>query len=308
MGKKLTQQQFLDKVKKNIGEEYENYSFKETIYVNQRTKVKVNCKLHGDFFITAGHLMNQKNTGCPECHNKTKRKNTEQFIKKAQEVHGDENYDYSQTKYINNNTKVKIICPEHGMFYTRPGDFLLNKSRCPECGKENSAKKRASNTDFFIKKAKEIHGNKYDYSLVDYKNNHEKIKIICPIHGVFEQSPNSHLGGNGCIKCKNSKGEEKINSFLVSKSISFEKEKTFKNLKDERKLRYDFYIPSKNLLIEYQGSQHFKNVFGSKRKIWLKQKHHDWLKRKYAKDNGYKLLTIPYWNYNIINEILNGEI
>lgn len=306
--KKLTQQQFLDKVKKNIGDEYENYSFKETIYINQRTKVKVNCKLHGDFFIMAGHLMNQKNTGCPECHNKTKRKNTEQFIKKAQEVHGDENYDYSQTKYINNKTKVKIICSVHGIFETTPRDFLLNKSRCPECGKENSAKKRASNTNLFIKKAREIHGNKYDYSLVDYKNNHEKIKIICPIHGVFEQSPNSHLGGNGCIKCKNSKGEEKINSFLVSKNVFFEKEKTFKNLKDERKLRYDFYIPSKNLLIEYQGSQHFKNVFGSKRKIWLKQKHHDWLKRKYAKDNGYKLLTIPYWDYNIINEILNGEI
>lgn len=173
----------------------------------------------------------------------------------------------------------------------------------------------ALTTEEFIKKAKEVHGSKYDYSLVDYKNNQTKVKIICPIHGVFEQIPNNHVKGSGCLKCgaenkTKSNGERTIKEVLTFKKIFFEEQKEFKDLKDKNLLSYDFFIPSKNLLIEYNGKQHYKfhDLFHKTYHDFLVQKHHDWLKRKYAKSNNYKLLTIPYWDYKIIENILSKQL
>jgi len=115
------------------------------------------------------------------------------FLKNAKNKHG-ELYDYSLVEYINNNTKIKIICPIHGVFEQRPNDHL--NYGCCECG---GTKKLT--TESFILKAKNIHNLKYNYDLVEYVNARTKIKITCPIHGVFEQKPNNHLLGKGCKKC-----------------------------------------------------------------------------------------------------------
>ena len=124
-----------------------------------------------------------------------KRLTTEQFIEKAKTIHGDI-YDYSLVEYKNNHTKVKIICPEHGIFEQSPYTHSRGQG-CSTCG----GKKKLT-TEQFIEKAKTIHGDIYDYSLVEYKNNHTKVKIICPIHDIFEQIPTNHLKGKGCSKCK----------------------------------------------------------------------------------------------------------
>jgi len=126
-----------------------------------------------------------------------KRLTTEQFIEKAKAIHSDK-YDYSLVEYKNNRTKVKIICHEHGIFEQR-SDSHLRGQGCSKC--KGGGKKKLT-TEEFIKKAKNIHGDKYDYSLVEYKNNKTKVKIICPIHDVFEQRPGSHLKGCDCPKCK----------------------------------------------------------------------------------------------------------
>ena len=110
-------------------------------------------------------------------------KNTEEFIKAAQEIRGDK-YDYSLVNYKRMDVKVKIICPIHGEFEITPDRHLRSKFGCPFCGLKQGTK------ESFIQKAKEIHGDKYDYSLVDYKNNQNKIKIICPKHGLFYKSQN----------------------------------------------------------------------------------------------------------------------
>ena len=171
--------------------------------------------------------------------------------------------------------------------------------------------RKPKTTENFIEKAKQIHGNKYDYSLVEYKNNKTKVKIICPIHGIFEQTPNCHLRLQGCPKCKTPKGEKKIFSFLIKEGISFESQKKFKDLFDKdisHLLSYDFYIPSKRLLIEFNGKQHyiFKSLFYKNKTIkdFYIQKHHDWLKRKYAIKNNYKLLVISFKDIEKINDIL----
>ena len=121
------------------------------------------------------------------------------FVKKSVLIHG-EKYDYSKVEYKNNSTKVCIICPKHGEFLMRPSDHF-NGQGCPKCKSEKLSEKFSMGKDLFIEKAKEIHGEKYDYSNVEYKNNREKICIICPEHGKFWQSPDKHLYGQGCPKC-----------------------------------------------------------------------------------------------------------
>ena len=234
---------------------------------------------------------------------------TEEFIQKAKEVHGNK-YDYSLVDYKNAKTKVKIICPIHGEFEQKPNDHL-NKRGCRKCGYEKNIKNNSITTEEFIKRAKEVHGDKYDYSLVDKSiTTHKNIKIICPIHGEFEQIAWNHLCGHGCSICSKkvySKGEKNIRNFLLNNNIDFQQQKTFEDLKDKYKLSYDFYIPSKNLLIEYNGEQHYKKSSFKHHDLKM-QRHHDWLKRKYAKKNNIELLTIPYWNFKIINEILEEKL
>jgi hypothetical protein len=123
---------------------------------------------------------------------------TEQFIEKAIEVHGDR-YDYSLVEYKSAHTKVKIICKEHGTFEQAPTNHLVGNgcSVCSYVAKASIAKSE------FADKANLVHSNKYSYELVDYKNSHAKVSIVCPIHGEFEQSPSNHIRGRGCNLCAN---------------------------------------------------------------------------------------------------------
>ena len=120
----------------------------------------------------------------------------EEFISRAIEIHGDK-YDYSKVIYINNRTKVTIICPEHGEFEQAPSVHLIGCG-CPKC-----VGNQVMTTEEFVHKAKEKHNNKYDYSKVNYVNAFKKVLILCPKHGAFEQTPGNHLFGQGCPKCAN---------------------------------------------------------------------------------------------------------
>ncbi len=109
-------------------------------------------------------------------------------------VHGDR-YDYSLVEYVSTHEKIKIICKEHGLFTQTPSHHKRGKN-CPKC---NPYKKLTQ--EEFIKKCLLIHGDKYDYSLVEYKNSNTRISIICKIHGVFNQKPKDHVVNGGCSKC-----------------------------------------------------------------------------------------------------------
>lgn len=134
----------------------------------------------------------------------------EQFIKKAEEKHNGK-YDYSQVVYVNSRTKVTIVCPDHGVFEQLPSSHLQGNG-CPKCARiwsdehkknlqKSSRKSRGMTTDEWIAKVKEIHGDKYDYSQTIYVNQRTNVKIICPVHGMFEQKADSHLRGCGCRLC-----------------------------------------------------------------------------------------------------------
>lgn len=124
---------------------------------------------------------------------------TNDFIKRAKGIHGNK-YDYSKVKYKNSSTKVTLICPKHGKFEQRPNGHLAGYG-CFNCGLEKTVNFNKSTTNDFIKKAKDIHGNKYDYSKVEYKGNKIKTFIECSKHGIFKMKPNCHLNGYGCPRC-----------------------------------------------------------------------------------------------------------
>jgi hypothetical protein len=140
--------------------------------------------------IASYHL---QGSGCSKCSSRAQR-TTQSFIEKAKEVHGDR-YDYSLVDYKDNNSKIEVICKKHGAFITYPNNHLSGKN-CAKCSRVFK-----HTTQSFIERAKEIHGDKYNYSLVNYINSKTKIKIICHKHGEFLQEPANHLQGSGCDKC-----------------------------------------------------------------------------------------------------------
>lgn len=137
---------------------------------------------------------------------------TNEFIEKAKQLHSGK-YDYSQTVYVNSRTKLTIVCPEHGEFEQLPSSHLQGNG-CPKCARiwsdehrlnlqKSSRKSRGMTTEEWVRKAKAIHGDKYDYSQTVYVNQRTNVKIICPIHGLFEQKADSHIRGCGCRLCGN---------------------------------------------------------------------------------------------------------
>jgi hypothetical protein len=294
--RKQTKIDFIEKAVLVHGDKY-NYSLVE--YINNKTKVKIICSEHGEFEQTPNcHLSGQ---GCPKCGKDSfvvnKKLTNNKFIEKAVLVHGNK-YNYSLVNYLSYENNITIICPIHGEFEQTPHSHI-NGSGCQKCGNVSP-----KSLDEIVKLSKDKHGSKYDYSLVNYVNAKTKIKIICPIHGEFEQNVIHHLNGQGCPICKESKGEREIRDFLTNKNIDFIKQKRFPDCKDIRPLPFDFYLPDLNICIEYDGIQHYKPVsrFGGLKSFELIKKR-DKIKNNYCLINKIKLVRFSY-QYNI-NEKLN---
>lgn len=234
----------------------------------------------------------------------------EQFINKAKDKHNNY-YDYSLVNYINATTKVQIICPKHGIFEQQPSNHLFGQ-RCIKCMGDNVRNARISNTEDFIKKAKKVHGNKYDYSLVRYKTGKDKVIIICPTHGEFLQTPFAHSSPSmkqGCPYCNISKGEDEIEKYLIKNNIEYINQHVFVdciNPKTSKKLPFDFYLPKHNILIEYQGEQHYKKTGHFERNAggFEGVQYRDNIKKKYCQNKEIKFIEISYKDFNNIAKIL----
>ncbi len=223
---------------------------------------------------------------------------TEEFIKKAREVHGD-TYDYSNVVYKNTRTKVKIKCKTHGEWEQTPQDHIQGRG-CPHCGKlrcynanKHKLKKRGYDNTIFIEKANIIHNRKYDYNKLSYINSRTKITVICPLHGEWNITPAAHLNGKGCPHCCSSKGEEHIAKLLRECDIQYKRQKRFSTCRNVKTLPFDFYLPEFDILIEYQGQQHYTGWKGDKTNLLYIQ-HRDAIKYQWAKKNNYKLFYITY--------------
>lgn len=272
-------------------------------YTNCHTPVEIICRneQHGSFLQTPNDHLKGK-YGCPKCARHeikgqirlTKRSTHEQFISKAKAAHGDR-YDYSLSVYVDVKTKVKVICSvgDHGVFMLTPGNHIRGGG-CPKCAYDSFR----YSTSEFIRKAKEAHGDFYDYSLSVYKAAKTKIEIICPVedHGSFWQDPTRHINNRqGCPKCKSSNGEIIVSLALSKLGIPFERQKGFDDLKYKSSLKLDFFLDELNTAIEYNGLQHFFPVehFGGAKGL-INTQMRDRAKRDWCAANNMRLIEIPY--------------
>ena len=180
------------------------YNYCNVNYIIAKTHVNIICGYHGEFPQSPDNHLRKR--GCPNCKyidrkpGKYAKSNTKDFLEKSIIIHKDI-YDYSKVEYKRADESVIIICRIHGEFPQKPSTHLAG-SGCTKCGYELVSNKLTIQQEDFIKKCKEIHDDKYDYSKVVYKNSKEKIIIICKKHcWEFEQEAHAHLRGSGCSKC-----------------------------------------------------------------------------------------------------------
>jgi very-short-patch-repair endonuclease len=135
------------------------------------------------------------------------------------------------------------------------------------------------------------------------------MKIACKKHGEFEQRPDNHLRGDGCPSCNNSVGENLVENYLIRNNLSFKKEKTFKDCKNKEVLSFDFYLENLNTIIEFDGIQHYEPIeyFGGLENFTYR-KLNDEIKNEYCKNNNIRLIRIPFYDINRIEEILKREL
>lgn len=263
------------------------YNYDNVEYVTSTSNVEVICPIHGSFMVRPdSHI---RKVGCNLCNGGVKF-SQEQFIVKAKFIHNDK-FNYDKVSYINSNTKIEIVCIRHGSFWMNPSKHLTGQS-CPSC---NGVKKKTSID--FINDSIKVHGNKYLYENVIYKNNRTKVKIICQKHGIFEQNPKDHLNGHGCNICRESKGQVIIKNLLNILNINFVEEHKFSECVGigGRKLPFDFYLPNFNICIEFDGKQHFESieVFGGDIEF-NKLKANDLLRNDYCICKSIMLIRIRY--------------
>ena len=295
---------FVSKSKKVHGD---IYSYDDVQYLNCHEKVSIFCKKCNLFF-SQKPSSHARGSGCPKCWGGKRFKSQDVFLKECIAVHGGK-YDYSLVKYVSSVIKVDIICKTHGKFNQIPTNHLQGYG-CNRCGYDRMADKLRLGIDSFKLKAIEIHGNFYDYSKCNYTSAHDKIKILCPIHGGFYQTPNDHVEKRaGCPDCKESKGEVKIKNELNKRCFSFKFQHKFDGCFLFKKLPFDFYIPSLNLCIEYQGKQHYQPIkfFGGVKAL-KKQQKRDQIKRNFCRKEGIDLLEISYKDFNRIEQILTNKL
>ena len=276
----------------------DKYDYSKVKYHNIDKKVCIICPEHGEFWQTPYHHLN--GCGCPKCVGQGK--TTEDVVEEFKKIHGDK-YDYSKVEYTNSLKKVCIICPEHGEFWQSPTNHL-NGCGCPKC---SNVKHKTTNE--FIKESRTVHGDKYDYSKVEYVNAHTKVCIICPEHGEFWQTPNKHLLGHKCPKCSESIIEKEIRVLLDKEGIKYVKEKRFNWMKT---YRLDFYLPDYNIGIECQGIQHFTELKPYYKDFSLdKQLERDEDKFQLCLTNGVSILYFTlksHFNFREISEIYNNNL
>ena len=290
------------------------FDYSEVKYKNNRTVVNLICKEHGSFpQIPANHL---SGNGCPECAIIYKAENqrlkaVDEFIYKAKLIHGDK-YGYLEVKYIKSSIPVDILCFEHGTFPQTPNNHLANHG-CPECGVILQAeKKRSKAAKEFENKAKEVHGDLYSYSMVEYIGAKLNVNIICKEHGTFPQSPDNHLSSQGCPDCSKryySKVSIKwLNS--INENIQHAENGGEYRIPNTR-YSVDGYDPLINTVYEFHGDKFHGNLelfnpddtpHPFNKDITAKELYEKTIKRENEiKDLGYNLVVMWESDYKKIN-------
>jgi hypothetical protein len=218
-----------------------DYSLVSDITTNKQY-IEIKCPIHGVFKQAVSSHVNAKQ-GCPRCGGNFRR-TTEEVMDEIRKVHGDR-FTYTPFQYKCNKQKIEIFCKVHGSFKTGVKEHL-NGGGCPKC-----AKNAKMNTEDFIKKARKKHGDRYDYSKVDYRLCDQHVTITCRTHGDYLQTPHAHLAGYGCSRCvANSSRKENcwLDSLQIVGLLRQHKVKVGK-----RRYTVDGFDPKTNTIYEFNG-------------------------------------------------------
>jgi hypothetical protein len=274
------------------------YDYSRTVYVNAKTKVEIGCSACELVFETLPNNHTKRKSGCPRCAG-TQKLTTEEFVKRAKEIHGDK-YSYSRTYLANMRTKIDVDCQRCGApMNIMPQSHLRHGGGCGKCSFKAMGEARRKTTDEFVKQAKEVHGHdRYDYSRAEYKGGRERIEIICPKedHGSFWTMPSSHTSlKTGCPRCNYSHLETAIAKALDKAGIEYEPQWSFPDCKDAKRLRFDFWLPKLKALIEGDGKQHFMAVsFHGHLSDFEGGRRKDLIKNNYCRKKKHHLLRASF--------------
>lgn len=302
---KFTLDDWNNHFEKNLKGEYEQL----TKYEGLRNDITLKHKPCGSILtIQANNFKRGK--PCRYCSQKKtnaqQRKTHEEFCKEVETL-GCKEFEVIE-QYKGNHEPIKLrhtVCDNE--FLVAPNDFKKGQ-RCPSC----SVLKRRLSQEDWENRVSELTGSEYTF-LEKYKGNSTKIKVRHEkCDNIYSVKPNNYLSGYRCPICKASIGEQLIAKYLNKKEITFIPQYYFDDLKgDKGHLRYDFYLPYHNILIEYNGMQHYKPIdfFGGV-KTFNKQVKRDKIKKEYAKSKGIVLLDIPFYisNIDLIEDKLDFEL
>lgn len=288
--KQITRKDFVEKVIKLYGNKF---NLDETVYTSPKERVTVynrDKKCYEEY--RAETLMYKHNVKTDKKHIKY---TLESVIEASNKKH---NYKFDYSKFIFTTLKNKsiIICPIHGEFEMNMDRHITKGQGCRKCGYiKNSINQRKDNNHFKAN-GNRVHNGFYTYDKVEYVDNKTNVIVTCPIHGDFETRPDNHIGNkSGCPICKLPKGELKLRDILIKLNIEFQQQYVIKG----SIYKYDFYLPKLNILLEYDGEQHFRPVeaFGGEKEFKI-TKARDIIKNHLAKKNGYRLIRLSYLELN----------
>ncbi|WP_291626038.1 hypothetical protein [Clostridium sp.] len=281
----------------------EGYTLLSNEYINSKTKMDYICPCgHKNSMNLINFSMGKR---CPDC-NGNKRHNYEE-VKKFFEKEG---YKLISTEYINANTKLDYICP-NGHIHSITFNSFNHGVRCPECRNiklnERMKKDIEEIRTLFLQEG-------YILLEKEYINAHQKLELQCPNGHNIYLSYDKFQQGVRCSKCNASKSERYIIQLLKEFNIKYEHQYRFKDCRDIQPLPFDFYLPNYNMCIEYDGEGHYLPIDfegqgqeSAEKQLKDRQKK-DNIKTKYCLDHNIKLIRIPYWEQDNIENILKQEL
>jgi hypothetical protein len=251
-----SEKEFLEKARFIHGDAYD---YSKVDYKNAQRHVILICKKAGHTF-TQRPMHHVKGTGCPKCKNK--KLTQEEFITLSTAKFGPSMFNYSQVKYINMNTKITLICKSDHTFDVTPKKHMQKDGGCRLCANIKTQLRCRSTKDIFIEKARNIHKDIYDYTDVVYTNNNTKVTIKCAKHGPFLKTPQKHLSGQGCNKCKANYSKISI-QWLNYWAVSFPDIQHAENIGEYKiphsAYRVDGFSPSTQTVFEFNGDLYHAN-------------------------------------------------
>ena len=282
-------------------------------YINASTPIECECIIDGTtWFPTPNSLLCGQ--GCPMCgkiaSNLSKTKSNDVFVKQLYDINQDI---LPLQEYIRAKIPIWVMCKKCGHKWQSTPDCLLHSGKCPECLKQDLHDRQVKSNEQFIEELTRV--NPMLRPLETYYNDRTKIRIQCLIHDyIWYTTPNKILHRHtGCPKCNMYNNEQKIAKFFMCRNEDVEPQKRYDDCRDKNSLPFDSYVPKYNLLIEYQGEQHYKPIRRgdmseeeANDQLCITQ-YHDKIKQEYCIKNNIPLICIPYWEQDNIEEFIINE-